>query len=131
MDPVNLAKAGTEHAHQCALFCWAANNREKWPELEWMFAIPNGGERNKVVASRLKAEGVKSGVSDIMLPVARRGYLGFFIEMKEPKRGRESEKQAEFGQFVKNNGYLYIVGYGWESAAQYIAWYMGNDDGTY
>jgi hypothetical protein len=130
MNPANLAKAGTEHAHQVALFCWAAQQQYKWPELEWMFAVPNGGERQKIVASRLKAEGVKSGVSDVMLPFARRGYHGFFLEMKKPD-GKESENQIKFGKFVADNGYLYACCYGWEQAAHHVAWYMGVDDGTF
>lgn len=137
MDPNILAKCGTEHGHQTALFCWAANNRQRFPELEWYFAVPNGGERNKIVASRLKAEGVKSGVSDTMLPVARRGYHGFFIEMKKPPDengkggGIESVKQTEFGRFVAENGYLYVCCDHWTKAAQYLAWYLGVEDGTY
>ena len=135
MKPEDIAKAGTEHAHQTALFCWS-KQKKQWPELEWMFAVPNGGERNIAVAGRLKAEGVKSGVSDVMLPAARRGYHGLFIEMKKPaseirKAGKESTKQKEFGAFVKEQGYFYIVCFDWMSAARIVAWYMGVDDGTY
>jgi len=68
MKPETLAKAGTEHAHQAALFCWAAHSTQIYPELLWLFAVPNGGQRNIVTAVRLRAEGVRSGVSDIILP---------------------------------------------------------------
>jgi len=131
MKPEDLAKPNTEHAHQVALFCWAAQNREKHPELKWMFAIPNGGERNIAVASRLKAEGVRSGVSDIFLPCARGMNFGLFIEMKKPtdkekkqRAGKESDKQIEFGQHVSEQGYLYAVCYTWEEARRTIEWYM-------
>ena len=82
--PESLAKAGSEHAEQTALFCWAAlpEVRAEYPVLELMFAIPNGGERNKIVAGNLKAEGVKAGVLDIFLPVPSKGWHGLFIEMK-------------------------------------------------
>ena len=40
----------------------------KWPCLKWLHHIPNGGLRNRVVAGKLKAEGVRAGVSDYFLP---------------------------------------------------------------
>ena len=105
MNPADLAKPGTEHAHQVALFCWLASQTANHPQLKWVYAIPNGGERNPIVASRLKAEGVKSGVSDICLPFSKQGYHGFYIEMKKPK-GKESPSQIEFGKFLaENNAY--------------------------
>ena len=65
----------TEHIEQALLFKWATFSSGKYPELEYMFAIPNGGYRHYRTAADLKSEGVKSGVPDIMLPVARGGYL--------------------------------------------------------
>ena len=62
---------GSEHEEQVALFEWAEWNKRQYPELELMFAIPNGGQRHVVVAKKLKDEGVKAGVPDIFLPVAR------------------------------------------------------------
>ena len=123
MNPETLAKAGTEHAHQVALFCWAAQNTAKYPLLALMFAIPNGGERNIIVASRLKAEGVKSGVSDILLPVARHCFHGFFLEMKKPG-GKESQNQKDFGASVKEQGYQYNCIDNWLDASKAIEIYI-------
>ena len=36
-----------------------------------MFRIPNGGSRHPAEAARLKAQGVKAGVPDLCIPVAR------------------------------------------------------------
>lgn len=123
MKPEDYAKAGTEHAHQTALFMWASQVREALPELKWMYAIPNGGERNVAVAGRLKAEGVKSGVSDVCLPVARGGYHGLYIEMKKPG-GRESSEQKEFAAFLRDQGYYYECCDHWEKARGVIVDYM-------
>ena len=123
MDPAKYAATGTEHAHQVALFIWIAQNQAKYPELKWVYAIPNGGERNPIVASRLKAEGVKSGVSDICLPFARQNYHGFYIEMKKPK-GKESPTQIEFGKFLMAQGYLYTMCDSWDKARDAITWYL-------
>ena len=125
MTPEQLAKPGTEHAHQVALFCWLASQLAAYPEVKWVYAIPNGGERNPIVAARLKAEGVKSGVSDICLPFSRQGYFGFYIEMKKPK-GKESPTQIEFGAFLKSQNYLYTMCDDWEKARDCITWYLTN-----
>jgi hypothetical protein len=130
MNPETLAKAGTEHAHQVALFCWAAQSTRKYPELNLMFAVPNGGERNIIVASRLKAEGVKSGVSDIMLPVARCGFSGLFLEMKKPG-GKESDNQKAFGASVVKEGYTYACCKNWVDASNLLTRYMENDRISY
>src|SRR5687768_14032002 len=100
MDPAKYAEAGTEHAHQVAVFIWCSKHLKNFPMLQWLYAIPNGGERNKAVAARLKAEGVKSGVSDLCLPYRAKGYGGLYIEMKKPG-GKESTEQKEFGAFVQ------------------------------
>lgn len=107
IDPEKFAAQGSEHAIQTAFFVWASlpDVRSKYPELEWCFAIPNGGQRDPKSAAAMKAEGVKSGVHDIMLPVARRGYKGLFIEAKNAT-GKPSEKQLAFKLFVEYQGYF-------------------------
>jgi hypothetical protein len=124
MNPAQYAEKGTEHAHQTALFMWIATLIKTYPEATWIYAIPNGGERNPIVASRLKAEGVKKGVSDICVPFARRGYHGFYIEMKKPK-GKETPEQITFGKFLTTEGYLYTMCDSWEKGRDAIQWYFG------
>lgn len=46
------------------------------------YAIPNGGGRSKAQAGKLKAEGVRPGVSDIFVSLSRGRYHGCYIEMK-------------------------------------------------
>ena len=87
MTPEQIAKSGTEESHQTALFAWAALHANECPQLRLLLAIPNGGLRNKVTAGKLKAQGVKAGVPDIFLPVARGRYHGLWIEMKEGATG--------------------------------------------
>lgn len=133
MTPEDLAKSGTESGHQRALFMWSNMQRSQWPELRWMYAIPNGGGRSAAQGNTLKAEGVKAGVSDICLPIARKGYHGFYIEMKKPGNdtvkpkiapGKESEAQIEFGAFLVEQSYLYRCCFTWEEARDSIIWYM-------
>lgn len=147
ITPEQLAACGTEHGHQCALFCWAATiaaqgTGKGWAlcdQLRLMFAIPNGGLRSKATAGRLKAEGVKAGVPDIMVPVARdlmsdqfheyTLYHGLFIEMKRPKsvgkrKGREQDNQSDFAKALEAQGYKCVVAYGWEQARDAILNYL-------
>lgn len=113
----------TEDEEQIWLFSWVALNLGRFPELRLMHHIPNGGKRSKSEAARFKAMGVKAGVSDIFLPVARGGYHGLYIELKA-KDGRLSKDQANFLRGVREMGYFGCVAYGGEEAAQIIENYM-------
>lgn len=125
MTPEQIARSGTEHAHQAALFFQAARHFHLFPELQWMFAIPNGGYRDKITAAKLKAEGVKAGVSDVMLPVPRQGLHGLFIEMKKPgKEKNTSDDQKKFGAFVTEQGYKFVVCSSWVDAWSEIMDYI-------
>ena len=125
ITPEQIARAGTEHAQQVALFAWMAlpDQQSKYPELKLCFAIPNGGERNKIVAGNLKAEGVKAGVLDIFLPVSRGGFHGLFLEMKVGKN-RTTPEQKEFQTAVEIQGYATLVCYSWVEAALGIERYL-------
>lgn len=54
---------------------------------DMLFAVGNGGKRNRVEAAIMKAEGVTAGVSDLILLVGRGGYGALCIEMKTTARG--------------------------------------------
>lgn len=110
----------TEHWEQSQLFAWA----EDRPELKLMYAIPNGGHRDIRVAVKLKAEGVKPGVPDICLPVARNGHHGLYIELKRRKYGRVSEDQLKWIEALMREGYACAVCRGWEMARDVIEEYM-------
>lgn len=88
-----------------------------------VFHIPNGGSRHPAEAARLKAQGVKAGVPDLCIPVARGNYHSLYIEMKAPK-GRISEKQSEWLALLREQGMCAIVCYGAENAIQAINAYM-------
>lgn len=125
ITPEQLAKCNTEHGHQCALFAWATLSGI--PELKWMFAIPNGGERTVIGGARLKAEGVKPGVPDIFLPIISysRATYGLWIELKT-KKGVVSPKQHEWLDELARQGYATRVCFGWEEARDCLLEYLGN-----
>lgn len=74
------------------------------------FAIPNGGQRNIIVASKLKAEGVKKGVADLFIMVGNSKYYGLFIEVKVGKN-KQQETQIAFEELATKQEYLYKVVY--------------------
>lgn len=126
LTPELLSKDGSEHGHQMAVMQWSAFNRERFPELRWLFAIPNGGGRSARQGAMLKAEGVKGGVCDLMLPVARGQFHGLFIEMKREngKPSDISQNQKDFIDFVILGGYRAHVAFGWRDAVQCIESYL-------
>ena len=101
-------KKVSEHMKQSHVIEWC--NEMVWlrkcRELKLIFAIPNGGKRNITTATRLKMEGVKPGVPDLMLPVARHGFHGLFIEMKRDPSLPLEEKQQKWKEDLEEQGYF-------------------------
>lgn len=165
--PADLAKSNSEHGQQRALFAWAnmaANYgfAAAWDELSYtkqghaervftlnaassrrpieltrLFAIPNGGYRDKITAGKLKAEGVKRGVPDVMLPLPMPNpsggripmYCGLFIEMKRPKAtgqaaGTTSDDQDGWIGYLRSVGYAVSVCFDWIAAAKELQSYI-------
>jgi hypothetical protein len=115
----------TEHIEQVNLIKWWALACHKYGlDERLLFAIPNGGERNVIVASKLKAEGVRAGVPDLFLACGHSIYNGLFIEMKKTKGGRVSDNQKSFINLLTDRGYKAIVCHGWNEARQAIEEYL-------
>lgn len=113
-----------EAKEQEAVFQWAEMQKAAYPELELLFAIPNGGSRNKLEAYGLKRQGVKSGVPDMFLPVSRNNFHGLWIEMKSEK-GKVSENQEWWIEKLTIQVYKTCVCYTWIEAIDTIMWYLG------
>jgi len=156
ITPDQLAKSGSEHGIQAALFAWVAvaqywgfDVANRWgegtlkppfnealrnpvPALEWFHAVPNGGSRGDNAKSRairggqMKAEGVRDGVADCFLPVAIYPHHGLYIEMKTPT-GKIRPRQKEFRTFAVANGYAFSFERSWRDAAKLLQRYLEND----
>lgn len=115
----------TEDSHQILVMTWARKMAIAGrTELKRLFHIPNGMGRSKGEAAKLKAMGVLSGVSDLMLPVMAGGRGGLWIELKADK-GVVSEAQVEWIEAMQAGGYAAEVCYGWEAAVDVIQAYLG------
>lgn len=110
-----------EHRLQCACVKWFRAVYPKHGGL--LYAVPNGGRRDKVTGRVLKNEGVMAGVSDLNLDLPNRFYHGLRIEMKTLK-GRQQDSQREFQRNVENAGYRYAVCRTLEEFAEVVKRYM-------
>ena len=117
----------TEHQEQSMLITWARTTESHWPELALLHAIPNGGWRHKATAGRLKAEGLKAGVPDLCLPVARHPFHGLYLEMKS-KKGRVRQSQRWWLDQLNAQGYRAVVCRGFASAVDVITEYLGAEE---
>lgn len=114
----------TKSVEQQCLFRRAEFQSERYPEMKLLYHISNGGSRKKSEAGRFKAEGVKAGVPDLCLHVARGGYHGLYIELKWLKKSKISEDQKAWIEKLNEQGYCAVVCKGWEAAAKAITEYL-------
>jgi hypothetical protein len=119
-----MAVVPSEHAEQVALMKWARYSSAQYPELRMLYAVPNGGDRNLIVATRLKAEGVKAGVPDLCLPVPRGPYASLYVELKRQKGGQVSKEQSWWHEALREAGSMVEVCRGWSAAAKVIEDYL-------
>lgn len=115
----------SEITEQIKLFNWARSIREFIPELKLLHHIPNEGKRTN--GALLKAAGMVSGVPDLSLPVARRGFNGLYIEMKFGNN-KPTKDQVEFMTMLKDQGYKTAVTYSAEEARSLIRHYLARAD---
>ena len=113
----------SEDTEQINVIQWAGWNMNRYPELRWLFHVPNGGSRNRAEAVKFKQMGVKAGVSDLCLPFPRGMYCGLFIEMKFGDN-RQQDKQKEFLADMAEAGHFVATCYSAEEAIKVIEEYL-------
>lgn len=118
-----LSNPKTEAQHQMNVINWSILHTSEWPELALLHHIPNGGTRDAVEGRHLKQAGVKAGVPDLCLPAAKGKYHGLYLEMKT-ETGRPTAEQKWWGEQLVQQGYMWEVCYGWQSAVRALEWYL-------
>lgn len=73
-----------------------------------LFAVPNGGSRNIIEATNLKKQGVRRGVSDVILLIPQKGFSCLCLEFKT-KTGRQSDDQKEFQRQAEYCRSKYVI----------------------
>ena len=114
----------SEHQEAVALMELVRSHEADHPELGLFFAIPNGGDRHKATAGKMRAEGVRPGVPDYALPVPRGEYHGLYIELKS-LAGAASREQKVWIQRLREQGYRAEVARGCGQAWDILCAYLG------
>ena len=119
----------TEHEEQVQIFRWADLYSTEFPALKMLYAIPNGSYKSKQSARKFAAEGLKSGVPDICLPVpsADGKYHALYIELKKQKGGKVSEQQMEWIGALQFYSNFAVVCRGADEAIDTIMSYLDMD----
>ena len=112
-----------EHHLQTSCVNWF---RYQYPQYRHnLFAVPNGGRRDKVTGAKMKEEGVLAGVADLILLKSNAQYGALLIEMKDQK-GRQSESQKEWQQLIEADGYKYVICRSFEDFVREVASYLSS-----
>lgn len=112
---------GKEQAHLILEFA------QKHPELaNRLIHIPNGGFRTKTERWVMSATGVRKGVPDLLLPVARKGFHSLWIEFKAsaPHSAPVTKDQQEWLDFLNKEGHSAHLAEGWPEAMTIIDQYL-------
>jgi hypothetical protein len=133
----------TEHEEQARLIAWTEFMEHLYPELRWIYAVPNGGlrpykeyhdnhgrkKRYSTESNKLKAEGVKAGVPDLCLPIRKSIYTDLYIEMKRISGGKLSDDQEAWLNHLLSQGKCAVICKGCEAAQQVILHYLNLENG--
>lgn len=117
-----------EHAEAVALMEWVEAHLGQLPALEMLYHVANEGDGNSVAGQYRLAEGVRPGVLDYNLDVARGGYHGLRFELKT-RNGRLSPAQRLWIHKLTAQNYQAAVCFGWEEAARLLLKYLTLEGG--
>lgn len=123
----------TEHEEQKEVVRWFDLQYRRYRGR--LVAVPNGahlagtGRQRAAKMARMKAEGLRNGFPDLLLPVPRDGFHGLVIEMKRQKGGRPTPEQLDWLEFLAEMGFMTALCKGAEAAIDTIKGYMGEGNG--
>ena len=124
----------SEYNQQCTTVEWY---KWQWPIFAGcIMAIPNGAHLagDKIIRAkkmiRMKKEGFKNGVSDLLIAVPRGTYHGLWVEMKDVGKNITdvTDDQMKHLQLMRKMGYRAEWCPGADAAMQVIAEYMRGDN---
>jgi hypothetical protein len=114
----------SEHAMQAAIIAKADACAVTMPEWGLLYAVPNGGYRGKAQGGKLKAEGVRAGMPDLHLPVARHSRIGLWLELKVGNN-KPSVLQMERIRQLRVEGHcVEVVWDDPQKAIEILDWYL-------
>lgn len=109
---------------QAVIRWWALAFRSFGLDFEGaLYAVPNGGVRNKATAGRLKAEGVRAGYPDLGLDVPVGKWHGMRVELKVPPNVL-SGAQRDYAKRLVLAGYHVRTCYSFAETVEAIGAYL-------
>lgn len=128
----------SEHSIQAAVIDWRETAVKQCPALKLLHAIPNGAKlsykkkysamQGRVIryskeANKLKREGMTSGIPDLNLPVARRGYAGWWCEVKS-ETGELIRDQEDMIMALEAENHYVVVLRDPQEIIESLKWYL-------
>lgn len=101
--------------------CW------RHPVARRIYAIPNGGKRSKIEAAIMKAEGVKAGMPDTHLPVARGGCIGLYIELKCGSNSPSDEQEKRIVELAEEGHAVAVIWDDWHLCWDHVQRYLAGE----
>ena len=102
-----------------------------WGDAQGIVIVHIANERKctAYVAGQLLRQGMRKGFPDNLIPIARGGFHGLFIELKRAKKSlsKKSPEQREWVKKLNAAGYKAVFCYGAEEAKKVILEYIGID----
>lgn len=113
-----------EEILQTACVTWFDYQYPQFRQL--LFAVPNGGSRHKLEAINLKKQGVRAGISDIILLVPNiANNLSFLCIEFKTKKGVQQSEQINFETAInKYSKGAYILIRSFEEFKENIEYYL-------
>jgi len=122
---MDYSKKRSEYSEQVSVFLWAAMYESMYPDLWLMSGSIMGGTKIPFkILAKWKKSGMKKGKPDIQLPVARGGYIGLWIELKQAGGRDPSSDQVEYLTKLAKAGHYACCCKGSEAAIQTIKRYV-------
>lgn len=121
-----------EGNEQAVLIRWLLAERQRGTAVgrlyDVTYHVPNGGARHAKTAADLKKQGVKAGVSDLVVMDARGGWFGLYLEFKAtpPRHAATAASQRDWLALAEGRGYCAVLALGYEEAKrvlrEYASW---------
>lgn len=123
----DLLKGQQEHFEQVRVFHYFEVHHQGIYQL--LHSTPNGGQRSKATAGKLKAEGQKKGYPDMSLDAPRGRYHGLRVELKHGKNSASLEQKEWLNRLTKE-GYYCALCVGHNEAIEVIMSYWHLEPGA-
>jgi predicted peroxiredoxin len=130
---LNMAKVKNnsplEEWEQAQIFSWIMSNQIREKKLQLAYGTLNGVRLAPRLRAKMKAQGNRRGVPDIVLPAKSHcgKFPGLYIELKRVKGGQVSQDQKRYMAMLREQGFKVVVCKGSLEAIGEISAYLGGN----